>query len=115
MISIYQGNDKNFLFFRKDVNEKIITTRPISMWFTVKTNAKAESYLFQKNLINGISQNENGSWNISVSASDTENIKPGRYFCDVKIQDESGRLLTIVKPQDFIIREVATKVSNQGG
>lgn len=116
MLFIYQGNDKNFVFFRKDYNGVILKTRPQAMWFTVRKRGNKESeYIFQKTLINGITQGENGEWTVSVKSNDTATIKPDVYLCDVKIKDENGNQITIVKPQDFVVREVATTISNQGG
>lgn len=115
MLSIYQGNDKIFTFARKDINGDVITTVPQKIWFTVKKNYDSIGYLFQKTMGYGIEQNADGSWNIRVDAADTANIKPGKYVCDVKIRDEEGREVTVVKPQNFIIADVATTRNNQGG
>ncbi len=115
MLSIYQGNDKTFYFYRKDFNGNIINTAPHEIWFSVKERYKDASVVFQKTTGSGIEQNPDGSWNVRVEAIDTANLKPGKYVCDVKIEDEEGRLFTIVRPQEFLIREVVTKVSNQGG
>lgn len=115
MLSIYQGNDKIFRFFRKDYNGNIITSVPQALWFSVKDRYETERVLFQKNIGLGIDQNEDGSWNIKIEPYDTAELKPGKYVCDVKIQDEAGNLFTIVKPQEFLIREVVTRVGNQGG
>jgi hypothetical protein len=115
MLSIYQGNDKVFKFFRTNANGDIITTTPQNIWFSVKTKYEDFSILFQKSIGFGITQNEDGSWNIKIEPHDTAEMKPGKYVCDVKIQDEAGNLFTIVKPQEFLIREVVTRVGNQGG
>lgn len=115
MLSIYQGNDKIFTFIRKDVNGNVITTTPQQIWFTVKKSYENMSSLISKTLGNGIEQNNDGSWNIRINAGDTLSAKTGKYVCDVKIIDENGREITIVKPQDFIILDVVTTRSSQGG
>ena len=115
-MQIYQGNDKNFFFFRRNINGEIIETYPVGLWFTVKeskeTNAKV---LFQKSMYNGIEKREDHSWLITINARDTQDIKPGRYFCDVMVCDENGHYLTIVEPQTFTIRDVATRAKDRGG
>lgn len=114
-LSIYQGNDKAFSFTRTDIQGNLITTVPQGIWFTVKANYENKSFVIQKTLGNGIEQNSDGSWNVLINAEDTANLKTGKYVCDVKIIDEYGKQLTIVKPQDFIIADVATQLRNQGG
>ena len=115
MLSIYQGNDKIFTFTRTDVNGNVITTEPQQIWFTVKKDYNSLGWVIRKTLHQGIEQNSDGSWNIRIDAIDTENIKSGKYVCDVKIRDEDGREITIVKPQDFAVVDVATTRNNQGG
>ena len=113
---IYQGNDKNFFFFRRDINGEIIETHPVNIWFTVReskeTNAKV---LFQKKLYDGIEKRDDHAWIIQIKSTDTQDIKPGRYFCDVMVNDENGHYLTIVEPQSFDIRDVATRAKDRGG
>lgn len=113
-LSIYQGNDKAFIFTRRDLNGNIITTVPQGIWFTVKSNFANKSFVFQKTLNNGITQNSDGSWTVLINAEDTAEIVPGKYFCDVKIRDEQGREITIVKPQIFAVEDVATMLINEG-
>ena len=115
MITIFQGNDKNFFFYRKDTKGDVITTVPLAMWFTVKNTLKDEAVRFQKTLHNGIEQMEDGAWIVHIYANDTANLKNDKYVYDVKIRDENGYLFTIIEPQDFIVKPVVTRVSNQGG
>lgn len=113
-LSIYQGNDKVFKFIRRDLNGNIISTVPQGIWFTVKSRLENKSFVFQKSLNNGISQNSDGSWTVSIDAEDTAELTTGKYYCDVKIRDEQGREITIVKPQIFAIEDVATMMINEG-
>ena len=113
-LSIFQGNDKAFKFIRRDLNGKIISTVPQGMWFTVKSSFENKSFVFQKSLNNGISQNSDGSWTVSINAEDTAELTTGKYYCDVKIRDEQGREITIVKPQIFAVEDVATMLINEG-
>lgn len=113
MIEIYQGNDKNFIFSRKNKDGEIITTVPQELYFTVRSNFQG-NILFQKQLNNGITQKSDGSWNIRVDAENTKTLDiPStglKCVCDVKVFDENGEEMTIVKPQDFMILPVATRI-----
>lgn len=116
MISIYQGNEKWFSFTRRDINGDPITTNPQGIWFTVKNKYDDIGHVIQKTLDNGIRKGSSaGEWLINIYSVETENIKPGKYVCDVKIRDEYGTELTIVKPQDFVILPVVTQTHNQYG
>lgn len=115
MLSIFQGNDKTFILTRKDTTGKIINTLPKDIWFTVKESYENKSIVFQKRLNHGIIQSSDGTWNIQIDAADTAELKTGRYICDVKIIDEKGKNVTIVKPQDFAVIPVVTRLTNQGG
>jgi hypothetical protein len=113
-ISIYQGSDKTFTFSRTDLNGNLIATVPKNIWFTVKQSFESKGFSIQKTLGNGIEQNADGSWKIIVDASDTAELKTGKYVCDVKIRNEHGKEYPIVKPQEFAILDVATRKTNQG-
>lgn len=112
MISIYRGNDKDFVFFRKDTSGNVIGTVPRDMMFTVKKDYMSKLILFSKTLNSGITQNSDGSWNIRIDAEDTKNLDASNektvLVCDVKIIDEDGNNVTIVKPQDFVVLPVVT-------
>lgn len=110
---IYQGNDKAFIFTRRDINGEKITSVPQGIWFTVKESFEKIGFIFQKSLNNGITQNANGDWVVLVDAKDTAELNPGKYVCDVKIRNEQGRELTIVKPQIFSVESVATMLKNE--
>lgn len=113
MLEIYQGNDKNFVFSRKNTDGEIITTVPQELYFTVRADFQG-NIIFQKQLNNGISQKADGTWNIRVDAENTKNLDvPSiglKCVCDVKVFDENGEETTIVKPQPFLILPVATRI-----
>lgn len=112
MISIYKGNDKTFVFFRKDTNGDVITTKPRNMLFSAKKGYSSDLILIRKTFENGITQNEDGSWSIKIDAEDTKSLDVSNekivLVCDVKIIDEYGNNVTIVKPQDFVVLPVVT-------
>ena len=111
MISIYKENDKTLVFTRRNISGTIIKTKPQGLWFTVRN--KNDKTVIKKSLNNGITQTKEGNWEISIRSSDTVGLEPGDYFCDVKVENESGKEYTIVKPQIFRINKVATLKENQ--
>lgn len=89
---------------------EIITTIPQAIFFTVREDFE-KPILIQKTLGDGISQNSDGSWTVSINASDTLSVKASitkTYKADVKIIDESGRNITIVAPTEFYVLPVVT-------
>ena len=80
--------------------------------FTVKKDYSSPVILFRKTLDNGITQNADGSWSIKINAEDTQTLEVKDtklvLVCDVKIIDEYGNNVTIVKPQDFVVFPVVT-------
>lgn len=114
-VNIYQGNDKFLKFTRQDIDGNSITTTPQALYFTVKRTESDLDMLFQKQIGSGIEQQEDGSWIIHILPEDTAWMAFGKYFCDVKVVDESGHKFTIVKPQEFNVLKVATKLENEVG
>lgn len=112
MLEMYQGNDVNFTFTRKDENGEAITTIPQAIFFTVRQSFQG-NILFQKSVGSGIQQKSDGAWDIRIDAEDTVLLNvPGtglKCVCDVKIVDEYGEEKTIVKPQDFMILPTVTR------
>lgn len=113
-VSVYQGNDKILLFTRKNKKGEIITSLPQNLWFTLKKATTNTSPILQKKMFNGIEQTLDGSWKIILTHTDTGDMIPGVYTCDVKVKNEVGNEYTIVPPQDFIVKSVVTKRENQG-
>ncbi len=113
MVNIYQGNDRFLKFTRQDIDGNPILTTPQALYFTVKRTAQSVEYIFQKSLDGGITQQEDGSWLIHIVPSDTRYLAFGKYFCDVKVVDENGYKFTIVKPQEFNVLDVSTRVENE--
>ena len=109
MVSIYQGNDKTFVFTRRDVENNVITSIPKERYFSVKEDYDSNNVLINKRKGRGIEQNEDGSWSIKINAIDTSSLNPGKYVCDVKIINEIGDMYHVVRPQEFVIAEVVTK------
>lgn len=112
MLEMYQGNDTNFTFTRKNENGEAITTTPQALFFTVRPSFQG-GILFQKSMGSGIQQKNDGTWDIRIDAEDTDSLSvPNaglKCVCDVKIVDEYGEEKTIVKPQDFMILPVVTR------
>lgn len=112
MVSIYKSNDKQFIVYRRNTKGEIITTKPQEMIFTVKPKLGTSQISIEKRIGAGIEQAEDGGWIISVESYDTQNMRVTEeklvLVCDVKIIDEYGNNVTIVKPQDFVVLPVVT-------
>lgn len=108
-MKVYRKTNNYFTFVRKDANNDPITARPQELIFSVKESFESEEYIFQKKMTSGdITTNGNGEWQISVLPSDTENLSPGKYVCDVKVFDENGLQFIIVAPQPFEVLDTVT-------
>lgn len=112
MASIYKSNDKKFIVYRRNTEGEIIKTKPQEMFFTVRPKLSSPQIYIDKRIGAGIEQAEDGGWIISVEARDTKNMETTEdrlvLVCDVKIIDEYGNNVTIVKPQDFVVLPVVT-------
>lgn len=53
--------------------------------FTCKSNNALNKYLFKKTLGNGITKTGTGEYVVRVAPSDTQHVKPGKYFFDLEI------------------------------
>lgn len=70
-----------------------------TLTLTVKTNVKANEFVFQKKTI--------GSNSFIIDPSDTNDASFGKYRYDVQLNTESGDVYTIIEPSTFeILAEV---------
>ena len=65
-------------------------------YFTCKLNHDDDTYIFQKDLTDGISVVEAGKYRVRVAPEDTEEIELGEYYYDLKIKKNSDAF-TILK------------------
>lgn len=61
-------------------------------------------------------QSEDDIWIMHFDSVDTEALKPGSYWWDIRIQYNEGQVTTPIRPSPFIITEVVTDlVSAEAG
>ena len=65
-------------------------------YFTCKLNHDDDTYIFQKDLTDGISVVEAGKYRVRLAPADTEDIELGSYYYDLKIK-KNGDAFTILK------------------
>lgn len=54
-------------------------------------------------------QRTNGRLTVSMSAATTANIKPGRYFYDIRLTDDAGKIEKVVEGV-AIIKQAVTRI-----
>lgn len=65
-------------------------------FFTCRKNYEDENPVFQKSLLDGISEVETGKYRVRVAPEDTENLEEGLYYYDLEIGVNSD-VFTILK------------------
>ena len=69
----------------------------INLYFTVKNkNQSDDKYVFQKNLLNGITLIEKSQYRITIDAEDTINLLFDKYNYDLKIEFDNN-IFTVIK------------------
>ena len=76
-----------------------------SAYFSCKTTATEDTYVFQKSLGNGIVKVDQNQYQVTINPSDTANITPGMYVYDVQVGIES-EILTVLIGKLQIIQDV---------
>lgn len=74
-------------------------------FFSCKTSASANNYVFQKTLDNGISKVETGKYRVRVAPEDTKNLLPKAYKYDLQI-GVNGDVYTILKGELAITEDI---------
>lgn len=110
-ISLIRGETKVWKFQRKDGSGQIITTMPDEVYCTIKANYDDDDYLIQKTYGDGDITYSDGWWFITLSATETLTLNPGKYVIDVKVITDSGASY-VVHPQTLaVIPNVTDEVS----
>lgn len=107
-LSIIRGESKTWKFQRRTVDGEVITETPTAMYFSVKRNYDDASNVLQKSLSDGFTYN-NGWWSLFIPASDTENLQPGMYVCDLKVLSATYGETYIVEPQSICVKPSVTR------
>lgn len=76
-----------------------------SAFFSCKTTATENTYIFQKSLGNGIVKVDQNQYQVTIDPADTANIAPGMYVYDLQVGMES-EILTVLIGKLQIIQDV---------
>lgn len=109
-IQIIRGDTAKYKFQRVN-SEGVITTRPSSLYFTVKETANMESVVFQKT-IDDMTQDEDGTWHFTIEPEDTNGKQYGDYVFDIEVI-EAESVKTTVAYGVFKIKPEVTWVQNE--
>ena len=104
-----RGDTKAFKFRRKNHEHETIHNTPESLYFTIKTNFKTESYLFQKKLDN-MYKTEDGYWHFRLNPEDTESLDYGKYCWDIEVI-QGGFKTTISRGYLELLNEATWKAN----
>lgn len=105
-----RGDTRKYYFQRKNANGEVITSRPDSLYFTVKKDYRAEDFLIQKTL-DDMTLDEDGTYHFTIEPSDTDDLKYGSYVCDIQVTQDA--IKTTILKDEFVIEEEVTFSSNE--
>lgn len=95
-LSQTRGDSKAYQFQRFNKSDKsVITTRPDSIYMTVKKNYDTKDYLFQKK-IDDFVIDDDGTYHFEIEPKDTEDLRYGKYVYDIQVTT-AGKVTTLVK------------------
>ncbi len=97
-LTIYEGNDKSWTITIKDSEDDAIDITGYTFLFTVKSKISDEDAdaLISKNITSHTSPTT-GVTTLSVDRTDTVDLKPSSYPCDLQMIDTSSKRTTIFK------------------
>lgn len=76
-----------------------------SAFFSCKTTATENTYVFQKSLGNGIVKVDQNQYQVTIDPADTSTLSPGMYVYDLQVGMES-EVLTVLIGKLQIIQDV---------
>lgn len=116
-MKVFRGNNKTFIFRRRDRKKEIITDPPDKVWVTVKRGLKDKDFVFQKTYTSTEEENpilfdqNTGSFIVSFTSDDTD-VYAGTYWLDIKIRI-GKKETTILKPTRLEILPAVTWGQNE--
>lgn len=115
-MQITRGDTKNYKFKRVNkTDDSVITTRPDTMYLTVKFDYNVDNVLFQKELDNGIKFDEETSYYyFTIKPSDTNELPYGKYVYDIEVTDH-GKVTTIAIGEIDLTEEVTFYTNKENG
>lgn len=79
-----RGDSKAYKFQRKDREGNILTDKPTTLFFTLKTSFNTKDFVLQKTLDN-MYISEDGYWHFVLNPDDTEDLPYGKYCWDIQV------------------------------
>lgn len=110
MLSMTRGDTAGFYFNRYDNEGQVITTRPQSLFFTLKKSYRDQKPVLQKN-IDQMVQDDDGAWHFVLQAGETDALKYGTYVFDIQVVDQDAK--TTISKGELEICEESTWISNE--
>ena len=110
-LSMTRGDTARFKFQRLDADGEVILSRPDSLYFTVKSNTRNQSFKFQKTL-EDMTMDSDGTYHFTILPTDTNELAFGRYYYDLEVIEDGVK--TTVSIGNFIIGPEVTYASNEG-
>ena len=107
-LSLIRGETKVWKFQRKDGSGTVITTMPDEMYCSIKANYDDDDYLIQKTYGDSEITYSDTWWYITLSASETLSLAPGKYVMDVKVKTTSGDSYPVI-PQTLTVIPCVTE------
>lgn len=111
-LAMTRGDTARFKFQRVDADGEVITSRPDSLFFTVKSNTQNQAFKFQKTL-DDMTIDSDGTYHFTIIPTDTNGLAFGQYYYDLEVIDSGVK--TTISIGNFIIEPEVTYASNEGG
>lgn len=107
-----RGDTFRFKFKLLDANKNILQlTSGDEIYFTVKTNYDKSNFELQKRFSKGEIVQEGDYYYITLSHSDTANLKYGNYVYDIELK--SGELVKTLITGNITLSKEVTHISNE--
>lgn len=103
----YRGDTRKINLKFKDKNGTPLNLSGATIYLTVKNDIALDDNqsCFQKIITNHINANE-GETSITIDSSDTENLKPKKYYYDIQLTDSEGNKSTVICGQFELLADV---------
>lgn len=86
-LEMTRGDSFGFRFTLEDEDGTLLTVD--NAYFSVRQTVDDESYTFQKSLNNGITLQDDGSYQVTVDPTDTSSLDYGLYWYDLELTKDS--------------------------
>lgn len=105
-----RGDTARFFFQRIDAEGEVITTRPDTLYFTVKKDFKTVPFVLQKKL-DDMRMDEDGTFHFTIEPEDTEELQYRTYVYDIQVVQDGVK--TTIAKGGFVITTEVTFIENE--